>query len=196
MTEVFSKARYELMRAIALGDPDISVTAPPLIDKLVAERIVAYDGTQPVLTPEGNVVYARQAREQALGQLRGVTVRHARRDRRCVCADQATSWIVTVRRPGGVTVCEVEGDGGADYADQLTRDNPDATVTSSPVENPSYSPDCLQVIAAGTAFVEHHGRAAAGCTTRYLCIRCAFRLLGPRLNRLTAKKETDHARSR
>lgn len=83
MSETFTRARFELLRAIAVCAPNISTTAPPLIDQLVAEGLVGYQGLTPVLTRDGAVLYGRWCREQALGNLPGVTVRHARRPRAC-----------------------------------------------------------------------------------------------------------------
>ncbi len=177
MTVTFSAARWEVLREVAYGNRRIGVTASPIIDTLVREGLVECKGLEYWLTNTGYLIYVAWAREQDLNKVPGLTVRHARRIWRCVCADEFTGYDITIRRANQhALLCRVDGPGALLYLEDLRTKHPDGDITFKGLPNPDYDPQCAGTIAVGDAYAEHHGEAEPGQTGRRLCIRCAYTL--------------------
>lgn len=172
-SETFSRARWEILQAVAAGDPNIGVTAGPVIDTLIRDRVIECRGCDYVFTDLGRRLHDRWSQEQRYAQLPGVQVKHARQQWRCSSADQVTGFIVTLDAPGRRRQeFTLEGGGAREWIDTLRRRNPGGKVTVEDVPNPHYRPACPGVIGAGEAYAVLPGG-------RRVCMTCAPATLTP-----------------
>jgi hypothetical protein len=167
----FTESRWLALRGVATGDRQVGLTKAT--DRGLQDLVNAYQvewrGAGYVLTEDGGRLYREWAREQALTDLPGVTVRHARREWRCFRADEFTSYDVMVGtvESGHWEKYTLQGPGAADYIRELRAG--DRPVTTTGFLNPDYDPNCLATIRVGDAFAVHAARP-----DRKHCIRCAL----------------------
>lgn len=110
----------------------------------------------------------------------GVVIpRTARKEWRCVAADEVKYYTITAKRPGVTSERSAHDlETARERVAEMKEHYPAAVVTVHPVLNPEYRADCLVHIMPGDRYGEYMGEAAAYQSGSRYCARCTTAVWG------------------